>query len=575
MKRFTLSKSLFLSAAVASATACAGQEAIDDGSDCQSDTCDEKTPLKVACSSELADKSGRGFLPSSLKDDPLIKLVYSDDADGCPIKAEDIIKLLDSKQTDCDMSARAISEQAQLSNSTDGSAYRIVASRQCGSGPQFGMMFSMFGFGDAASAGMRVSGNKLPSSGIEIITFDKSDGVFNYYKEVGGKMGFFGNSIDFVTEGPGGPNLTSTRGCGNCHTGGGLIMKELQAPWLHWEGSTNTTGVAELLNNRSEFLGRVSNGIELEQIVRSGNDEWNQTRVKFMKAKGTVADLLRPLFCPVELNVREGSQTQVPNSLLADETLGFPSVGLANSGDYDDVLEAIGAVVPGTDSADTFFPFAHIERSAADQSYIQELVNARIIDDQFVQDVLAVDFTRPVFSNDRCDLLEDAPKLAAADRTSKKMRDAWIKSLKGAPAGSPAGVLLANLQATAKGQSIDHQAAIDAFSNACGERSNAAKISVGGKKVNPFLLDVFKLRSLQRKLAYTDDGEIDETRGSAQHPFKLFEFEDSLPTDDITPSRSAKPTDAKAVHIDARLDPNTCELVNKFVAPKLPDASGN
>ncbi|MEN8197013.1 MAG: hypothetical protein ABFS30_10945, partial [Pseudomonadota bacterium] len=51
-------------------------------------------------------------------------------------------------------------------------------------------------------------------------------------------INFFGTSADMLE----GKGTGDTRRCAACHVGGGLIMKELDAPWLHWEGDTTTPG---------------------------------------------------------------------------------------------------------------------------------------------------------------------------------------------------------------------------------------------------------------------------------------------------------------------------------------------
>ncbi|MEM6990338.1 MAG: hypothetical protein AAF721_07575, partial [Myxococcota bacterium] len=51
------------------------------------------------------------------------------------------------------------------------------------------------------------------------------------------------------------------------------------------------------------------------------------------------------------------------------------------------------------------------ERAAADQSYVSRLQSLGVIDEEFAADVLAIDFTRPIYSKERCDLKSFAPKI--------------------------------------------------------------------------------------------------------------------------------------------------------------------
>src|SRR5678809_785070 len=108
-------------------------------------------------------------------------------------------------------------------------------------------------------------------------------------------------------------------------------MKELNAPWLHWEGDTTTPGIADLIKGNPGDLGQQSNGIELEGTVDSANSTWNKTRLKILKELGDTKEILRPLFCSPEINIASngpGSVSSIPNSLLMDDRIssGFFSV---------------------------------------------------------------------------------------------------------------------------------------------------------------------------------------------------------------------------------------------------------
>ena len=95
---------------------------------------------------------------------------------------------------------------------------------------------------------------------------DDTAGVFNYYETDGqGKINFFGSSKDLVEQGTGPGQV---RRCAGCHTGGGLIMKELDTPWMHWEGHENHPGAAELVTANKNLLGRKNTGAE---VTREGS----------------------------------------------------------------------------------------------------------------------------------------------------------------------------------------------------------------------------------------------------------------------------------------------------------------
>jgi hypothetical protein len=536
---------------------------------------DEETPLETPCGNVLVDRSGRGFLPARIANDAFIEQVYGDKKDGCPVEFSAIMKVLEKKDNKTctggikGMQTHVISEQAQLSGTSDGAGYRAVTTRTCAGRPEFGLIFSMFGFSGGGSGGLDISGSAFPP-GLEIIAFDEKNQVFNYYKEVGGKMGFFGSSTDFVTTKPGGPGVTDIRGCGNCHTGGGLIMKELTFPWVHWEGQFRVPGAEELVANRPQ-MGALALAERLEEeVVEPGNAAWNDRRVDFLSTEGTVKQMLAPLFCPVEVNLASmNRKDRIQNPFLLDSTL-FRTLSLTSArvtttaSHYDRIIAAIGQQVPGTDAADLVAPMTFVARSGEDLDFVESLVEAGVIDESFQNDVLMIDFTRPVFSDDRCDLLEFAPELPAEERTADAIRDGFLANLADAEDGTPAAELRTHLQASKDGRSIDHAATASAFVAACTTRQANERIMVTGGQVSAFHADALKLRSLGRKIAF-QDGAADNLDGSASHAIRVFEFDDTMPADDIAVTTSAKPTDLLKIHPAARLSPVDCTLVSEFV----------
>ncbi len=179
--------------------------------------------------------------------------------------------------------------------------------------------------------------------------------------------------------------------------------------------------------------------------------------------------------------------------------------------------------MPG--AIDTIYDYAFVSRGAIDGRY-SEMLRVRFTD--LVRDVLMVDFTRPVFSTDRCDLLEFVPELPGPV-DADALRDGLIANLEAAApaATSPAGVLLANLKD--RDDLKAHTAKVDGFLRACK--------ALGSR---PLVENALAIVSLNRNKA---------------REMAILEFPESLPIDD------------QKVHRDARLSPKSCELVNQFVAP--------
>jgi hypothetical protein len=263
---------------------------------------DDGTLRCTPCGDVVKDRSGRGFLPAFVANDALVQKVYMtfEDTNGnkriddteidCPVDMPSIMaKLARTDAKDCTggiggIATRVISETAAPLGEM-GASYRAVTSRDCATRGPFGLLFSSFGFTGKLAAkgtGRHISETEHPGE-VEIIALDEVDGVFNFYKELDGTMQFFGSSLDYTVAGPGGPDLTSTRGCANCHTGGGLIMKELVSPWTHWAGTDFIPGADQLVASRASYMGRLESGIDMEvKVTQPGNARWNAEKTRFL-----------------------------------------------------------------------------------------------------------------------------------------------------------------------------------------------------------------------------------------------------------------------------------------------------
>ena len=230
------------------------------------DKCDkgDSAAASTACDSSFVDMSGRSakVKPGSLND-AVSKFIFKAGKD-CPTNLVDIAKKFkDQDKKGCDaggLVTRLVSERSQIRGVAD--TYRAVTTRQCDDRDEHDLMFSTFG--------LTPSGD-LPDA-VEVIALDKTKGVFNYYAVEDGKWNYHGSSVDLLK----GPGDGGKRRCAGCHIGGGLVMKELESPWMHWEGDTDTAGSDELIAKHAEQFGTKSDGINMEQVVRSGNEVWKK-----------------------------------------------------------------------------------------------------------------------------------------------------------------------------------------------------------------------------------------------------------------------------------------------------------
>lgn len=526
---------------IAAGFGCAIEE--DEKSECVGAKCDDRLDAPdediadSACDESMFDLSGRrNEKVLGRLGDPIALALMK--ADNCPTSFQELNEILDEQiGADCAVRTRVISEVAstigafgtdtQAKNAAD---YRTVTNRQCADDETFSVLFSQFGMGNDSEA----------PEDYEAIAFDDVEGVFNYYKlHSDGTFGWFGNSADFL-DGRGqeltvNETDTAERDCAACHVGGGLIMKELPAPWLHWNQSP-LPGASDLTGKNPELFGTLSSGANLEGIVKSANRRWNTKRIERIRDTGTVKDLLRPLFCTEEINL-DSAGSNIQN--LVDGELAFVSINNAGRTEYETVrdenkqemITGAESSITGPDTAkgNTFPIRAHI-----DTDYVDKLVDEKLIDAKFRDAVLMVDFTRPLFSDDRCDLLRFAPDLDIGNKTGlpNKIRDGFIDNI-GTGATSAARELRRNLKNFTSSNS--NSQAFETFENACDSRDGLEATR-----------DAMMLNSLLRSRA---------------RELRIMEFSGSLAFDKF----EADFGDGSSVERKSRLSPKSCEVVTRFV----------
>jgi hypothetical protein len=503
-----------------------------DGGKCDGLDLPETAIAATPCDGIMIDKSGRNAKKVAGRlNDPIANAVFKKGT-SCPTTYKEILaKLREADKAKCPdtsqgLSTRLISETGQLTGQP--SLMRGVVTRECGPRKEHELFFSLFGLQPNASS--------LPPN-VEIIALDKSAGVFNYYEADGnGKINFFGNSKDMLK----GPASGDVRRCANCHVEGGLVMKEFDSPWLHWEGDADIPGAQTFVDKFKADLGTKSDGINMESLVRTGNEIWNASKQKLLKTSTTTQDLLRPLFCTLDVNIGSATTgadvTRLPGPSmvsLLDDQLGFRSLQI-DPADYKAQIAANGQVVAGVaGKKDTAFGYTYMMRSKISSDYVNQMIKSGLIDENLAKDILMVDFTRPIFSKDRCDLLAKIPNIPVVNNSLSTptmsapeiIRAAIVQGLGTPAAGTPAAELLASIKN--KADDASHVARVKTFSDAC--------TALGSKKLTANALTV---ASLNRTIA----------RG-----LPILEFQETVVSDNLS------------VPAETRLNPKTCELTTQFV----------
>jgi hypothetical protein len=550
-------KCLFLISALSAAAVGVGGCNGEDGSG--GDGTGDNADISADCLADFADLSqdlddmGKAKRMTKTRfsslHDPVAKMLGT----SCPRSLADVTKAITGPGSGCEgdprniMLTRTISEDA-LATGKKTTNFRHILTRGCPGGGnavdgtdeaalfiaplEIEKDFSTPGADGKRPADDVIRDRVLNHSPIELIGFQKeaddaSSGVFNYYalqntlKASKAHWNFYGSSKDFITLGAGTPiggatevEASQIRRCAQCHPQGGLVMKELKAPWLHWDTTGNglpqdmvdshlrlapeVFGSAEKTQNRQN----PQRAPTLQNLVQMKNTAWNTSRVQFLKQqveraqadpgnqdnkkfvdfrdgmpKSALYALLEPLFCTTEINVFSEDVNGVigiPDTFLVDEVLAEKAgnVGTLVTMDeakYDRMIAADkGSVITlRPPIQDTFFKFAFPENAHIMRDYARQLIADGILDDDLVRDILFVDFTRPVFSDQRCDLLKPL-------RGMELPKDAQL---------TPATIR--ELLKLDKGTLADQEAAIANYVQKCQDRADNDR-SFGGDLMKVF-----------------------------------------------------------------------------------------
>lgn len=526
--------------------------------------------------------------------DPIAKKILEGE---CPKTYSDILKKMKTTDaTGCSgqdgLGSFMVSETAAFEidpSKNQTGAYRTVVTKQCDNRKQEDLMFSGF-----------ASGRGVGETNVEMIGKDSVSGVFNYYEVLdGGQWVFYGNSFDFVGDGyeclPTGSCIAknsnkasspSGKSCASCHIGGGLVMKELDTPWVHWTGGS-PNGAQKVADQFKDKLGGLQGGATFElSVVRPSMDPYNDKRIAFLATKG-LEELLRPLFCTMDVNLDSaliGANAVIDRMLVNPTTTSISSFH-GNKGGFFNVdqavygqlkselkqrIEGVNTDFAGKPVTDTAIPFTYPERSHLDMSYVMSLERAKLVDPEFVSDVLNVDFTRSIFSGQRCSMLSNGkgtaglvskdPKLAelegklkdwaAAVKANDSKKDAiaadiakaipalFTAALQAKSTRSPAeDKLLTNLT-DATQTSAQHQKDAQAFIAKCNARLQSTDAAAKKTALQDMMTYVSHVRKVMRKTVVGFNGQ-DLLEGGGR--------DDKMVTDSIPDNPNA-------------LDPDECLL---------------
>ena len=282
---------------------------------------------------------------------------------------------------------------------------------------------------------------------IEAFAFDPHKGVYNFYELRGdgttGQWFYRGDSVDILADTrelhlADEPHFGTRLRCSGCHVNGGPIMKELTAPhndW--WEPKRGLDFAGRTPDARiSEVLKTLVPAARLAEAVKRGTAKLEASEA-FQKARTATSlrEQLRPLFCPVELNFESDTaltgDVTIPAGFFVDPRLHKRTVKISRAA-YDAELRKADSTFPETKNRDADHAWLTPVKAASDIAVIDELVRRGVISNDLVADILAVDFTEPVFSAVRCGLLRAVPTQFSPGWASAFTAELATSSLPGA-----------------------------------------------------------------------------------------------------------------------------------------------
>ena len=132
---------------------------------------------------------------------------------------------------------------------------------------------------------------------------------------------------------------------------------------------------------------------------------------------------LRPLFCPMELNIKSDilpfddrkPAVRVPSAFFVDPRLAMAEI-VVQRDHYDVALRTTNSHLPKMPGRlDADHGWLTPVKARSDVVAIDSLIERGVVSKDFAMAVLAVDFTNPVFSKTRCGLLQLVPDKAGSD----------------------------------------------------------------------------------------------------------------------------------------------------------------
>jgi hypothetical protein len=384
---------------------------------------------------------------------------------------------------------------------------------------------------------------------LESIAWDPSVGYYRFYEirgtGQGGEWFYRGSSLDIQNDitnlwrdtDPGQPIFgkapASNPGrfggqstafklrCSGCHMDGGPIMKELADPHDSWWRTVRplTLGSLVVQQELQPILSNVIDADTFAKFIQTGVAKLLSSRPYLTeRAKRSLQEQLRPLFCEQEVNLESDQQPftgaattiAVPTSFFIDPRLlpkdqqpitidkaAYTSALTTFQSSFFDYQSSASAGI------DSDHAFETPVKGWGDIAVVAALTgDGKLVTPDFVTAVLAVDMTRPMFSTRRCGLLTLLPE---------KADSGWLQNFEQTLKNSPSAAaqeLYRNLTDPAHNADAQRQAARALMARIAQNLTGADKDAAVTAAVR--LLAQRRLEVFQAQISQHPQGEIFE-----------------------------------------------------------------
>lgn len=273
---------------------------------------------------------------------------------------------------------------------------------------------------------------------LQVLSWDPGKGAYNFYQRRDG-VWFYSGDGTHALEPP-----TRGRGPFDGHVNGSLVMKELRAPWLHWNSQSVPIPPEAfapghpILDHRLMAHPDGAEVLELD-ILQPGIDRWTEARFDRAIQGDTIdaADtFLRQLVQTTTVNlvasdrefreVAVGVPVNVPPEILLNieawthllDPLTIRGRVQIDGGHLLQAIDDLGIALEDPAAGfrqpgEAFFALACPSPAFEDLSTILALIDRGVLSVGLVRAILAVDFSNPVQSSRRAGLLRHMPSAGA------------------------------------------------------------------------------------------------------------------------------------------------------------------